>query len=135
MHTVDMPFSEYRIGGQVVRLQQLAPQPGSREQEVAAGFAFGRDYVRRHPQDVPWTRLELSDPIGLFTAGKIAGLGDRAGQCRALLADAGRTVDLMATRRLMLAAGAGATPGLLVFPAPVHGGTAARTRWTRQLIS
>ena len=56
---------------------------------LAAGFFLGRDYVRRHPQDVPWTELELSDPIGLFTAGKIAGLGDGAAQCRAILQEAG----------------------------------------------
>jgi hypothetical protein len=56
---------------------------------VAAGFFFGRDYVRRHPEDVPWTRLELGDRIGRFTAGKISKLGAEPAQCRSLLADAG----------------------------------------------
>lgn len=55
---------------------------------VAALFFFGRDYVRRHPQDVPWTQLELSHPIGRFTASKIAGIGDEPARCRDLLADA-----------------------------------------------
>jgi hypothetical protein len=52
-------------------------------------YLFARDYVRRHPQDVPWTRLELTDPIGMFTARKLARLGDDPGQCRGLLRRAG----------------------------------------------
>ena len=53
---------------------------------AAALFFFGRDYVRRHPQDFPWTKLDLDDPIGRFTAGKLAALGDEPARCRALLA-------------------------------------------------
>ena len=56
---------------------------------VAAAYFYGREYVRRHPQDVPWTRLDLRHPIGLFTLRKLAGLGDRPAQCRALLGEAG----------------------------------------------
>jgi hypothetical protein len=56
---------------------------------LAAAFFVGRDYVRRHPQDVPWTALELRDPVGRFTASKIASLGERPMQCRSLLAAAG----------------------------------------------
>jgi hypothetical protein len=56
---------------------------------IAAAYLYGREYVRRHPQDVPWTRLDLGDPVGLFTARKLAALGDRPAQCRALLAEAG----------------------------------------------
>lgn len=55
---------------------------------LAAAFFIGRDYVRRHPQDVPWTALELQHPIGRFTAGKIAKLGAQPAQCRALLSAA-----------------------------------------------
>ena len=55
---------------------------------AAAGFFLGRDYVRRHPQDVPWTRLELGDPIGRFTSAKIADLGGEPRLCRAMLAGA-----------------------------------------------
>lgn len=42
--------------------------------------------------------------------------------------DGGR-MDLTVMRRLMLAAAAGRTPGLIVFSSPVAGGTAARSRW------
>ena len=45
--------------------------------------------VRNRPQDLPWTRLDLAEPIGLFTGRKIAGLGRDFPQCRALLDRAG----------------------------------------------
>ncbi len=41
----------------------------------------------------------------------------------------GRTLDLTRMRRLSLAAEAGSTPGLLVFPHPWAGATAALSRW------
>jgi hypothetical protein len=53
---------------------------------LAAGYFFGRDYVERHPQDFPWTKLRLEDPVGRFTASKIASLGEEPQLCRALLA-------------------------------------------------
>lgn len=56
---------------------------------VAAAYFCGRDYVRRHPQDFPWTSLDLRQPIGRFTAPKLAELGGNASQCRALLRSAG----------------------------------------------
>jgi hypothetical protein len=56
---------------------------------IGAAYWFGRDYVRRHPQDVPWTSLELAHPIGAFTGRKLAALGDRPAECRALLGSAG----------------------------------------------
>jgi protein ImuA len=46
-----------------------------------------------------------------------------------VVADAGSGLDLTAVRRLMLAASQGRTPGLLLFPAPPHGGTGGRSRW------
>jgi hypothetical protein len=46
-------------------------------------------YGRRHPENVPWTRLDLTQPIGGFTASKIAGLHGDATRCRALLDAAG----------------------------------------------
>lgn len=52
---------------------------------LVAAFFFGRDYVRRHPQDFPWTELKLGDPTGAFTASKIAALGKEPARCRALL--------------------------------------------------
>ena len=56
---------------------------------LAAAALFARDYIRRHPQDVPWTKLDLDDPVGAFTGRKLAALGDRPQQCRALLNQAG----------------------------------------------
>lgn len=46
-----------------------------------------------------------------------------------VIADVGTELDLTAVRRLMLAAHQGDTPGLLLFPAPPHGGTGGRSRW------
>jgi hypothetical protein len=46
-------------------------------------------WVRQRPQDLPWTPLDLSQPVGMFTGRKLAALtGDAAG-CRALLDQAG----------------------------------------------
>ena len=55
---------------------------------LAAGYFLARDYIRRHPQDVPWTRLDLDDSTGMFTGRKLAALGDEPERCRALLRDA-----------------------------------------------
>lgn len=56
---------------------------------LVGAFLYGRDYIRRHPQDVPWTRLDLDDPTGIFTGRKLAALGDNPTLCRALLRDSG----------------------------------------------
>lgn len=48
-----------------------------------------RAWFDRHPQDLPWTELDLDDPVGRFTGGKIAALGSSPAQCRALLGEAG----------------------------------------------
>lgn len=45
--------------------------------------------LRARPQDLPWTRLDLAEPIGLFTGRKLAALGEDFAQCRALLDAAG----------------------------------------------
>ncbi|AJR24862.1 extensin-like domain-containing protein [Sphingobium sp. YBL2] len=50
---------------------------------------IGYAYVSRRPQNIPWTRLDLSQPIGLFTGRKLASLTGRAAECRALLDRAG----------------------------------------------
>jgi hypothetical protein len=75
-------------------------------------FLLGRDYLQRHPHDVPWTTLDLDDPIGRFTSGKIASLRDDTAQCRALLDDAG-TADSPAPDRSG-AGGCGYTDGTLL---------------------
>lgn len=55
---------------------------------MVAAIEF-RAWFDRHPQDLPWTELDLRDPVGRFTAAKLAGLGSNPAQCRALLQDAG----------------------------------------------
>lgn len=55
---------------------------------IVAAYIYGRDYVRRHPQDVPWTPLRLDDPIGAFTLRKLVSLQAVPEQCRGLLASA-----------------------------------------------
>jgi hypothetical protein len=44
-------------------------------------------HARSHPEDVPWTALDLSHPIGAFTGRKLAGVSGE--QCRSLLGRAG----------------------------------------------
>ncbi len=56
---------------------------------LGAAYLYGREYVRSHPQDVPWTALDLRDPVGRFTLRKLVSLGDQLAQCRALLSQAG----------------------------------------------
>ena len=55
---------------------------------AVAAYVYGRDYVRRHPQDVPWTALRLDAPIGMFTLRKLVALEEQPALCRALLASA-----------------------------------------------
>ena len=60
---------------------------------VLAVLAFlaslGWGYARNHPEDVPWTELDLARPVGAFTGRKLAGLGGQAEKCRRLLRRAG----------------------------------------------
>ncbi|AMK17508.1 MULTISPECIES: extensin-like domain-containing protein [Sphingobium] len=46
-------------------------------------------FVRQRPQDLPWTELDLSQPVGMFTGRKLAALTDEPDRCRALLDRAG----------------------------------------------
>ena len=46
-------------------------------------------YARNHPQDMPWTALDLTQPVGAFTGRKLAGLAGDGEQCRTLLRRAG----------------------------------------------
>ena len=45
--------------------------------------------LRARPQDLPWTPLDLGEPIGLFTGRKLTALADDFPACRALLTRAG----------------------------------------------
>jgi hypothetical protein len=53
---------------------------------------------RRHPEDLPWTRLDLARPIGAFTGRKLTSLTGEAPKCRALLRQAGVRFTPMAPR-------------------------------------
>ena len=66
---------------------------------LALGGLAARDYVRRHPQDVPWTRLDLSRPVGAFTGRKLAALRDEPGRCGRLLGAAGIRFHALPQRR------------------------------------
>lgn len=55
---------------------------------LAIGFALYA-LVRNGPQDVPWRPLDLSEPVGMFTGRKLAGLADEFPKCRQLLERAG----------------------------------------------
>jgi len=56
----------------------------------AAFLAFlGWGYGRNHPEDLPWTELDLASPVGAFTGRKLAALGGESATCRALLSRAG----------------------------------------------
>lgn len=45
--------------------------------------------LRDRPEDLPWTKLDLSQPVGLFTGRKLAGLTDDFPACRKALDKAG----------------------------------------------
>jgi hypothetical protein len=51
--------------------------------------------ARGRPQDLPWTPLNLSQPIGMFTGRKLAGLTQDFPKCRALLDRAGVTYTVL----------------------------------------
>lgn len=56
---------------------------------IAGALLLGFAVLRGRPQDLPWTRLDLGAPIGMFTGRKLAGLTSEYAQCRALLRAAG----------------------------------------------
>jgi hypothetical protein len=83
---------------------------------VSAGFLWARDYIRRHPQDVPWTPLRLADPIGIFTRSKLVSLTDAAAKCEGLLRVAGAG-DMPVPPR-QAGASCGYADGMRLSPAP-----------------
>src|SRR3546814_8431734 len=55
-----------------------------------AALALGLlSYARKYPENLPWTKLDLTRPIGTFTGRKHAGLTHDAPRCQALLDDVG----------------------------------------------
>lgn len=104
-----------------------------------------RSWMQRHPQDLPWTALSLDQPVGRFTAGKIAALGDDPRLCRSLLTSVG-SADRAAKPRqggmqcgyedgVVLAGGgaraAGFSPAGLVTSCPV---AAALLLWDQRVV-
>ena len=62
-------------------------------------------YARNHPEDMPWTALDLTRPVGAFTGRKLARLGDDPALCRALLSRAGVRFEPVPPRRAGLECG------------------------------
>lgn len=56
-------------------------------------------YAQRHPEDMPWTELDLTRPVGAFTGRKLAGLAGEGERCRALLSEAGIRFEALPPRR------------------------------------
>jgi hypothetical protein len=54
--------------------------------------------ARSNPEDLPWTPLDLSQPVGAFTGRKLAGLSANGAQCRALLTRAGVRFEQLPSR-------------------------------------
>ncbi len=62
---------------------------------VLVGFAF----LRGRPQDLPWTSLDLGQPIGLFTGRKLTALTADFPACRAAMDRAGIRYTVLPERR------------------------------------
>ncbi len=57
---------------------------------VLLSLAFvGWAFLRNRPQDLPWTPLDLGQPVGLFTGRKLPALTGDPQRCRMLLTQAG----------------------------------------------
>ena len=65
---------------------------------IGLGLLALRDYARRYPQEMPWTALDLRQPIGAFTGRKLAALADEPARCRALLGEAGVAFTMLPPR-------------------------------------
>lgn len=61
-----------------------------------AFLAWG--YAHNHPEDLPWTELDMARPIGTFTGRKLAALGGEGEACRAHLRRAGIRFVALPTR-------------------------------------
>ena len=55
--------------------------------------------AKGRPQDLPWTPLDLAEPVGMFTGRKLSALGDDFPQCRRLLDRAGVRYTVLPARR------------------------------------
>jgi len=66
---------------------------------LLAGGLLLYAYARSHPEDLPWTELDLGRPIGLFTGRKLAGLAEEGPRCQTLLRRAGIAFTALPARR------------------------------------
>lgn len=64
---------------------------------LAGLLLFG--LARSNPEDLPWTKLDLTQPVGAFTGRKLADLADDGGRCVELLRQAGVRFDPLPRRR------------------------------------
>lgn len=65
---------------------------------VGFGAMLLYGYARSHPEDMPWTPLDLTQPVGAFTGRKLAGLDGEGAHCRDLLERAGVSFTALPTR-------------------------------------
>ena len=56
---------------------------------IAIAVIEGKAWLDEHPQELPWTSFDLDDPVGRYTASKIAALGKEPARCREILATSG----------------------------------------------
>jgi hypothetical protein len=56
---------------------------------LAGALLATLSFVRRHPEDMPWTQVDLTRPIGLFTGRKLVQLRTDPPLCRQLMSQAG----------------------------------------------
>ena len=66
---------------------------------VAAAALIAWAGLRGRPQDLPWTSLDLSQPVGVFTGRKLAALTGDGPKCRRLLRRAGVRYTALPVRR------------------------------------
>lgn len=62
-----------------------------------AGMLF-YGYGRNHPEDLPWTELDLARPVGAFTGRKLVQLRDEPAHCHRLLGRAGIRFEALPAR-------------------------------------
>lgn len=65
---------------------------------LAIGFALYA-LARSRPQDMPWSALDLCQPVGVFTARKLVGLRDDFPLCQRLMTRAGVSFEKLAPVR------------------------------------
>ncbi|MGI4877454.1 MAG: extensin family protein [Janthinobacterium lividum] len=110
---------------------------------VLAGFAIFivRDHATRYPQDLPWTPLDLTAPIGWSTQTKLLALRGNPARCMALLEaadvratpvpDEGHGTCRLSDPVRVTAIGLPLEPGGLVISCPL---AAALYVWTTQMV-